>query len=216
MPPKEETRTLELKSSIRPENEALEELVDLVHLLFLAIDEVDLEEKQSLVNGLVHECNRMLSLYDPQRESQGPGVLPIDSPAFYNVYGQALYHLWYEKYEQYLALNERAINQAKAEQNVGHTKSMYISLASLRTELHDMLKATVQKFKSAYVWALNEAAFKAARFSLSEEEQATLEDDLELLEACSNVDSIRAELTRSYYLYLASWRRCSPPSSDHV
>ncbi len=72
----------------------MEELQDIFVIFLQALSTDTSKDKEGLLNGVIHECDRMLRHYDPMRQEREPGMLPIDCPLFYNIYSHALYELW--------------------------------------------------------------------------------------------------------------------------
>lgn len=106
------TKTLSLSGpAVSTHNEHLEELMELLQLFH----ECESSGQLPLVNGVIHECDRMLRAYTEEKERHntmcsgggdhmdvgGPEadknhvtLLPIDSPAFFSVYAGALMSLF--------------------------------------------------------------------------------------------------------------------------
>lgn len=200
----DEQRAYSIKSNLNTSEDKTSELFDLVSLIFGAIDEINLEEKSALINGIIHECNRMLCLYDPMRESPSfvSGSIPIDSPAFYNVYGQALYHLWFENYENYLDMSETYLKISQQSKDPYLICKAYTKIKNAKENLWDILKMALIQYKNAFKWSKKPSNLVfMPKFDLSNDNDETNED-LELLEACADKNNIRAELTRCYLISL--------------
>jgi hypothetical protein len=117
------------------------------------------------------------------------------TPAFYNVYGQALHQHWYDIFEKYLMFIETLIVKHANAQN--DSKEAILSdfkrALSLERQMAATLKLAVSKFKHALQLPHN--------MQLAGRADAT-EDDIELVEVCSKTNSIKAELMRTYLISL--------------
>jgi len=204
-----DTKTFQLKSYSGLKDTCSEELVDILNLVIASVEETDPEEKVALSNGVIHECDRLLQIYDPQRDTESfsnEGRFPIDSAAFYNAYGQALHSLWYEHFEMYCDLSLYYFGKGKKLQLSNSTSPIVrytFELSQIRTELSLMLKEAVRKFKSAYKWSLR----PEQNFHVDMKEGEKGEEEKEcsvsqLVEGFSNSQNICAELTRCYLLHL--------------
>lgn len=212
-----DTKTISLKSYSGLQDTYSEELVDLLSLVVALTEENDPEEKVALANGVIHECDRLLQLYDPQRDTEEPrsneGAFPIDSAAFYNAYGQALHALWYEHFDMYCDLNVYYLGKGKKQlqwlDSVSPIVRHACELSQLGTELSLLLREAVRKFKSAYRWSLRPEKSFHVKVDAGAEEEKEEESDSgsgssirHLVEDFSNSQTICAELTRCYLLHL--------------
>jgi len=166
------------------------------------------------MNGVIHECDRFLRLANTEssessqakgepesklaeqpESSQDRAQQVTNTAAFYNVYGQALHQHWYDVFEKYLMFAE-ALLIKHAHSHAADRDSVLtdfkIKLA-LERQMSVILKLATAKFKKAQCLSQD--------VKLSGMEEAS-EDDVELVVVCSKPNSIKAELVRTYLLYL--------------
>lgn len=118
-------------------DEYAQELGDITGMLLQSLvnaEATQTSQNDDVINGVIHECDRMLRIYDPMREQMTSGSLPIDCPLFYMIYGHALYELWFEHY------NSKSNKEIE--------------------ELCLIIKLSLSKFKSAYKWSKRSEIFE--------------------------------------------------------
>lgn len=185
------------------------------------------------MNGVVHECDRLLRLArqgSPQvdlghdvkpkvvqeKDESDPLTLSImagavvDTPAFYNIFGQALVHLWRDSFERYLLTFEAILLKHAVAKPTRDSEALASPAASsilaaarvkraLETHMSLTLALAIERFERALELASDETQLSVS--SLPGFKDAS-SDDLELIMLCSTSESIKAELMRASLMSL--------------
>ena len=192
------TNAQEEKEDGRPlpsHEEYSEQLYDLIHL-FIAFEEEDNEdstERESMLNGIIHECDAMLRQYDPMREVYAQGTLPIDSTIFYAVYATALYELFWIRYTAF-CMNGGYMWDRQEECDGD-------DMIQIQSELSLLIKCTIRQYKQAYTWSQRtEGQFIPGEYTM--EELMDPEDINAYMIDLANKEVMVLSLLRMYHIYM--------------
>lgn len=173
------------------------------------------------MNGLIHECDRTIRLAfneefgEKDQKLVRNATVVVRSPAFYNIYGQAFHQHWYDIFEKYLMFFEslflkyiNGVDKDCVEIKEDLRKDMQVKLF-LEKQMAMTLDLAAEKFKRSLS---DEVSGKI------EPSEDASEEDIELVQVCSDRNSIGAEYMRTYLLHLVFHpsRFETPPSIDSL